>query len=455
MTTAQQSAAIEAEAGLTLRLASWLAGFTTHALTPTAIAWSKCVLMDWFAVTIAAAEEPLVRILKEEYAQSTGACTLVAGNSKAALENAVLINASASHALDYDDYNRHMNGHPSVPIVPVALGLAERKGRSGLDVLASIVAGTELECLIGEMVGTGHYEAGYHNTATIGTFGAMGAAAFLLGLNASQVCHALGIAASQLAGLKANYGTMTKPLHAGRAAASGLMAALLAKRGFTANERILECPQGAAAVLFPGFRGGHTGPHPSSCFAIEQTIFKYHAACHLTHAAIDAVGQIRAANKLSLEALQSMELLVHPSLISTCCIETPKTGMEVKFSITHCAVMAFAGMDTASPQTFSDEHALDTELVRAREKVRLRFSENIDRMSARVSIETLDGGVFQASSDVGVPEPNFALQTQKLRQKFDALVSPVIGETRERILARHIRSLHEASSISSMLETAC
>ena len=150
--------------------------------------------------------------------------------------SAAIVNGAASHALDFDDVNLAMPGHPSVAILPALLALAEERGSSGADVLTAFVAGYELQCRIGRTIAPGHYDGlGFHATATVGSFGAAASCAHLLRLDADQFATALGIAGTQAAGLKSMFGTMCKPLHAGKAAYHGVMAAKLAARGFTSR----------------------------------------------------------------------------------------------------------------------------------------------------------------------------------------------------------------------------
>ena len=439
---------------LTSELSQWLAGFSADALTPAATTWAKHALLDWFAVTIAAQDEPLVKILTEEYAGRGGTHVVVGQNASAHIENAVLINGAASHALDYDDVNRRLNGHPTVPVAPVVLALAEASGASGRDVIAGLVAGTEIECLVGQMAGPGHYERGFHNTATIGTFGATGGAAQMLGLDTSQCRFALGIAASEAAGLKSNFGTMTKPLHAGKAAMNGLMAARLAARGFTSNDNIFECPMGVADVLMPGFTAGATQPSPPGYYAIEQTLFKYHAACYLTHAGIEAIKKIRAEHGIDLADLAAMELHINPGLLTVCCIPTPRTGLEIKFSIRHCAAMALDGIATGALSSYSDANATDARLGAAREKVELKLTDSMDRMATRVVIRTNDGRTLEAYHDAGIHEADVTAQGRKLREKFDALVPSVIGDARAAEIAGLIETLETQPNVTALLKAA-
>src|SRR5271169_5674600 len=180
-----------------------------------------------------------------------------------------------------------MPGHPSVAILPGLLALAELKGSSGREVVTAFVAGYETACRIGAALQPGHYNLGFHSTGTVGSFGAAAACARLLGLDAEATAVALGIAGTQAAGLKSQFGTMCKPLHAGKAAQNGLLAARLASRGFTSRPDAIECAQGFAATQSPAFKPEAALEDPPGGFYLRGNLFKYHAACFLTHAPIE------------------------------------------------------------------------------------------------------------------------------------------------------------------------
>src|SRR5262249_22908801 len=196
---------------------------------------------------------------------------------------AALANGTASHALDYDDVNSAMMGHPTVAILAALLALAESRGSRGCDVVEAFVAGYEAQCRIAQAVGHNPYQRGFHATGTIGTFGAAAACARLLNLDPDQTAIALGIGATQAAGLKAMFGTMSKPLHAGKACANGLLAARLAARGFTANPAAVEAEQGFAEVS--GGRGDldRALREPDGGWYLRGNLFRYHATRLAAH----------------------------------------------------------------------------------------------------------------------------------------------------------------------------
>lgn len=435
MAIAQQSPAAPAgSVPLTRQIASWAAHLRSEDITPRARRWATHALLDWVAVTLAAKSEPLVAILVDELANDQpGRCTVVGQGRRTSLLNAALINGAASHALDYDDVTRAMNGHPSVPVVPAVLALAEERGATGREVLDAIVAGVEVECAIGDMTQGGHYAQGFHATGTLGCFGAAVAASRILRLDAETTARALAIAGTQAAGLKCNFGTMVKPFHAGKAASNGLLAARLAARGFTSNLETIETAQGFADTLCPDFVATPFRPDPGAPYEIEKTLFKYHAACYSTHAMLEAVHHLRNAHAVKLDDFERMSIFVHTRAAGNCSIPDPTTGLQVKFSLRHLAVMALDGIDTAALDTYTDANANAPQYVAARQRVTIDYDAARDRMTARVVIDLKDGRTLVGDADTGQPAADLDEQWDKLSDKFTAITSgPLGGANRSR-----------------------
>jgi 2-methylcitrate dehydratase PrpD len=450
------SAAGSAASAVTRNLATWAAGFGNATTTASADTWARHALLDWFAVTIAGAREPLSDILADEFRSSTsGPCTLVARNAKASLHDAALVNGAISHALDYDDVNALMHGHPTAQVGAAVLALGESLGASGRDILTAFIAGYEVECRLGHMCGDGHYEHGFHATGTVGTFGAAAGAAKLLGLDVDQTAMALGIAASEASGLKINFGTMTKPLHAGKAAQNGLIAARIAARGFTARDDAIEAPQGFLRTQAPGFTAEAVRPDPNAPMAVEQNLFKYHAACYLTHSPIEAIRELKRQHNIGPDDLKLMTLHIDPGHLKVCCIPAPKTGLEIKFALPHLAGMALAGADTAALGTYSDENANDPRYVALRERIKLDPSprEARERHGADVSMELKDGRQIHITYNVGIPASDVSAQEAKLVAKFNALAEPVIGRARARTALDMIMRFDDLPSLKGLMET--
>jgi 2-methylcitrate dehydratase PrpD len=420
-------------AELTRRLAT-----TNYAELPEDVRALACqCLLDFVAVSVAGAGETLTGLLRNEALEEGGTpiASLIGHPARVSPQQAALINGAASHALDYDDVNFAMNGHPTVTILPALVALAEARGASGRELLAAFVAGYETACRIGALVLPGHYAQGFHATATLGSFGAAAACAHLIGLNAETTAIALGIAGTQAAGLKSMFGTMCKPLHAGLAARNGLMAAKLAARGFSSRADVLECPQGFAATHGPDF-------HPQAALSdaaigshLRNNLFKYHAACYLTHAPIECARALRDEHAITPDAVRTAELRVESGASAVCHILAPKTGLEAKFSLRLNTAFALAGIDTARLDTYSERLTNDPAVVRLRDKVVVDFVPGWPPTLAELRVDLLDGRTLTTRFDSGVPSSDLAAQGRRLVAKFFSLVEPVLGRPRAEQIA--------------------
>src|SRR3954471_15599861 len=264
-------------AELTRGLAEQASAMTYDALPEEVRALTRQCVLDYYGVALAGAGDPLVAILLDELAEAGGAAqaSVIGHQARLPALSAALVNGAIGHALDYDDVNLAMPGHPSVAILPALIALAEARQSSGREVIAAFVAGYETACRIGSALRPGHYNLGFHATGTLGAFGAAAACARLLGLDAEATARALGIAGTQAAGLKSQFGTMCKPFHAGKASQNGLLAARLAARGFSSRLDTVECEQGFALTHGPDFHPGKMLADPPGGFHILANLFKY------------------------------------------------------------------------------------------------------------------------------------------------------------------------------------
>src|SRR5215510_3372797 len=243
-----------------MRATSHLAEFVTKSrwedCPAEAVEAARRAILDCLGVMLAGSVEPAARIVTDVARAEGGSplATVVGTSLRTGAVWAALANGTAAHALDFDDTNFAMLGHPSAPVLAAALAAGELALADGRAVTHAFLLGFEVETTLAEVINPAHYEHGWHATCTLGTIGAAAAAARLLGLDGAQTRHALAVAASQSSGLKENFGTMTKPFHAGHAARSGVLAALLAREGWTASEHALDGPQGFFNVLGAGAR---------------------------------------------------------------------------------------------------------------------------------------------------------------------------------------------------------
>src|SRR5499427_4398942 len=273
-------------------LARRIRAFTYDGLPDAALEWAKTGILDTVGVTLAGSAEPCAQIMLR-VCTDTGPALVFGSAQRLSVTDAALVNGTASHALDFDDCSNTLGGHPSVPILPGLFALADAMPVSGRDFLAAYVAGFETETRIARAVNFHHYDKGWHPTATLGIFGATAAASRPLELTQDQTATALAIAASFSSGLKANFGTMTKPLHVGHCARNGVMAAMRA-RGYDGEPRCVRAP----ARLFQCLQrrrqlrcrrraarlGGTARHHHAGHRHQELSVLRQHPSGHRRHA---------------------------------------------------------------------------------------------------------------------------------------------------------------------------
>jgi 2-methylcitrate dehydratase PrpD len=329
---------------LARELALRITGLNYAGLPDPAIHWAKVGILDTVGVTLAGAREDCTRIVEGVAARGAGPSLIFGGNRRTASLEAALVNGTAAHALDYDDCNNTLGGHPSVPLLPALFALADETGASGRDFIAAYVAGFETECKIALGVHFHHYTKGWHPTATLGVFGAAAACARLLRLSDEQTATALSIAASLAAGVKANFGTMVKPLHIGHCTRSGLFAALIARDGFTAGDRVFEHKQGFFNV-FNGegnYDAGKILPAWGEPFDIVKPgiAIKQYPCCGSTHSALDAMLKLAREHKPAPEDIERVDVWTHSRRLEHTNRPEPKSDLDAKFSVQYCMVRA-------------------------------------------------------------------------------------------------------------------
>ncbi len=406
-------------------------------------------LLDTLGCAVAGASEELTEILVAEVAATEGSqvARLVGRTERASPRTAALVSGAAAHALDYDDTHMRMSGHPSVPVLPALLALSETRPLTGAELVTALVVGIETETRLGALMNPDHYKSGFHATGTLGVVGAAAACARAMSLDEDRFCHALALGATQAAGLKASFGSMAKPLHAGAAAQAGLTAALLARGGFTGNLAILESGQGFAAAYHGSGRGLEAITRFDHQFLIRDTLFKFHAACYLTHAGIDATNALLAEG-VRPQDVRGVEVKISPELLKVCAIPEPATGLEGKFSVRGTIAMALLGIDTSDRHRFSDAQVTAPDYVAARDKVRLTTVDGQSETEATVVLDLGDRAV-EATRDSGVPAKNLDEQWKKLVHKFGTLARPVLGDKTEslREAVERVESLERANAL--------
>jgi 2-methylcitrate dehydratase PrpD len=321
---------------LTRELGAFVADLSFDRLPEAAVATARVGFIDTIATMIAGAGDPAPQLLRRALAPQGGEATLYFSGDKAPAPEAAWINGTAAHALDYDDVAA-LRGHPSAVLVPAILAEGEALGASGRDMIAAYAAGYETWAELAWRDPGHHHAKGWHPTGIFGPIGAAAACALLRRLDAAQAAHALALAASHSSGIMANFGTMTKPYHAGRSAHSGVISARLAAIGFTASPDALEHPQGFLSAVSPaGAVDRETPPHG---LGVEWKIvksglgIKKYPACYCTHRALDAMLDLLARHPLKPDDIERITVSLSETHSLVLRNHRPQTGLEAKFSM--------------------------------------------------------------------------------------------------------------------------
>lgn len=437
----------------TLRVAELASGLTFDRLPPQVVTFAGHCVLDTVGVMLAGSAEPVSRILLEEAAEAGGAAqaTVIGSSMKLPLAAAALVNGTAVHALDFDDCNLTLSGHVSAVVMPPVLALAEMNRASGSEFITAFVAGFEAGCRIGWSLAPGHYDRGFHATGTVGTFAAAAGAARMLGFDTETTAAALGVAGTMAAGLKGLFGTMCKPLHAGRAAQSGLTAARLVARGLQSRNDVLEIRQGFADCFAPEFHPERIDAVPARGFHILNDLFKYHAACYGVHGVIGCGNIIRERDGPDLADVRRIVLDVAVENDKTCNVAEPADASEARFSLTHAAAMALAGHDTGSADAYGERSLADPAVAALRSVTEVRLDPKLDIAESRMEVTMDDGTVLRSAFDAGLPASDLAAQQRLLEAKFDALVLPILGAARTGELKSFIQNLPAASDMGELV----
>jgi 2-methylcitrate dehydratase PrpD len=420
-------------------------------------------VVDTVGVMLAGAWEPAPRLVAEVYGLATGEATVVGRSEPASPAVAALVNGVAGHALDYDDTQLSTSPeavyglltHPSTPALAAALALAEEGDASGADLLLGYLVGVEVACRLADAANPRHYREGFHSTGTIGTLGAAMAASRVLNLDKNQTQTCLGIAASMASGLRENFGTMTKPLHAGRAAHNGVLSALLAREGFTASNHVLEAKRGFFRAAAGGFDPTKISGLLGSPFFLASpgVSIKPYPSGSLAHPAMDVTLQLARSADLDAEEVESVTVGTNANVPNALIYDQPKSGLEGKFSLQYCVATCILRR-RAGIEDFTDKAVRDPRAQAFLPLIRVEVDPTLEMLGyqhvrTKVRISTKDGRLLEGQADAARGYPDKPLSEAELKEKFLECSQKPLGE-RAQDLYVALRSLPQADNVRSV-----
>ena len=441
------------------QLASYASQESFAKLPEATVHAARRAILDTLGVMVAGApEDTAVRARTLiEHRRTSDEATVAGTALRASMEDAALVNGVAAHALDYDDVQGSLSGHPSVPVLPPALAFAERQRASGAALLTAFVVGVEIEAKLGRAVNPAHYEVGWHATSTLGVFGAAAAVGSLLGLNAEAMARALAIAASMSSGIKANFGTDCKPWHGGHAARCGLEAAQLAAAGFTGNPRVLEHGDGFGSTHGAGMKpdweltvAGLGAPHEVANPGIGVKRFP---ACASTHQALDAVLELIAQHPIDPGRVGAVDCGVSYMAPHQLIYDHAHTGLQGKFSMQYCVAVALLDRTVGLAQ-FADERVRREDVQALMPRVRmfvhpeLTTRESLPNKFSEVTVTLTDGTKLQRRIAQAKGQPRNPLTDAELEVKFRDAAGRVLPKARVDALLAAVSTLETLPDVA-------
>jgi 2-methylcitrate dehydratase PrpD len=452
--------------GLARELAERIVATQYGDMSEDAVYWGKIALLDTIGVTLAGAAEDAPRIVDEVVASGSSGPSLVFGSDRRASPlDAALVNGTAAHALDFDNTVSTIGGHVSAVMVPALIAAADAHRSTGKDLLLAHAAGFET-ARIGLALNPHHSEKGWHPTSTLGVFAVTAACARLLNLSVDEIETALALSTSLAAGTKANFGTMTKPLHAGQCARGGLMSALLARKGFTANKDAFEHKQGFlnlfsaggridTARVFEGWGGSLSIVEPGASY-------KLYPCCYSTHSAIQgALGLVQEHGVFDPASIERIESRTSSRALAHTDRPHPKSALEAKFSVQYCIARALVHGQVALEHFEGDAHnepAMQALLSRIQSSPYTGPFASEDRFDARLKVTLKDGRVLEAKVDSPLGRTaRDPISKDALDAKFRDCAKRVVPGERADAVCRAIwaiEALKDVNELTAMLETS-
>ena len=434
-------------------LAQFVVDFPTQDIPSDVMHLAKRCLMNYSGVALFATLDPAIDILLD-LLRAEGcslAATVIGSGFRTSAQNAALANGFLGHLEDYDDTHTTVI-HPSAPILPVALALSEQRTVSGRDLLGAFAVGVEVACRIGLVI-VAHFRDGaahWHITNTCGVLGAAAAAGRLLRLTQEQMIYAFAIAGTQACGVREVFGSMCKPFHAGKAAQNGVVAALLAQRGFTGTDGIFEGARGLVGVMAKGHDINEATKDLGARWELRQNGLKPYACGQANHGFIDAALALRKQPGVTPQTIKHIQGSVEqfaPALVRR---RHPRSGLESKFCYYHSVAAALID-GQALPAQFTDERATDPAIESLRNRIDFDEDPSLPRRAVRVTLELNDGRTYTERVDHPTGTPGNPMSDTMVQEKFNGLASKVLGAEKAEKAQRALWDVDKLSDVSELM----
>ena len=448
----------------TPKIASFIAETGYSHIPNEVVRIAKNAVLDCLGVTIAGSKEPVAAIMAEHVKEMKAVeeAGVIGGGFRTSVDLSAWVNGTASHALDYDDTFASAAGfnfHPTVPILAAVLALGEKLDTSGRDLLTAYIVGIEVESRVGAAIGRYNSELGWHPTPVVGMMGAAAASAHILKLDVQHIQRALGIAGSFACGLLQNFGTMTKPLHAGNAAKNGAVAALLAMKGITANENIFEGESGYCSIFSGGKVKGVENKEQDlgkSWHIVSLGLsLKAYPCCRSTHSSIDACLYLR--NVMGIDADHVAKIICktsrrHPELAR---FHRPKSAYEGKFSIPYCIAVALRRGHVLL-EDFTEEKVADPKIRTLLSKVDYLYPQEYQQdpmsLAQEIVVKLANGNEYAYRVDAPKGDPQNPMTDEELSAKFRDCARCLLSETKIENMLEMVNKLDSLDNISKLME---
>ena len=449
---------------ITRGIADYLVESDLERFPQEAVEAAKGAITDCLGCMLAGCREPLAGILSE-FVQAGGGqpvASVVGRGFKTSAADAALVNGATAHALDYDDITRAIKGHPSAVLLPAALALAEEEGASGREVLLAYMLGFEVACSVGEAMGVAYADdLGWHPTGPLGALGAAAATSRILRLDRDQTAMAISLAASQAAGLRQNFGTMTKPFHAGSACRTGVVAAKLVQAGFTAS---LDAIEGRFGFMH-AFSGGEGYDRErvlqnldNRCYLVESGIeVKKYPCCGSAHLALDAISRLIDREKLVPDQVESIDVKVDFDPPRSLIHSRPKTALEGEFSMQYC-LAAFLLDGQVGLNTFSDQQVMRGAAQSLIPRVEMQRISGFEGQQSwteaynQVEVHLNDGRTLTERADRITQGALRGVTIPEIQAKFRDCASLVLSKPRTEELVGLLDRIEELESIEALTD---